>query len=335
MKKERALAVVLVAAACVAAGAGARDVERRDQFQGFLVAANATDLHAPEFVFRVQGWSSDWGQRKLLELAPDGKQVAAGDVIARFEFGAEEAKRYVDDRIARAQSELNQERIAGDQAVEALEMALKRKQIEAARAQLDLERAPALSRRHAEGLRILDRLAQFDVAAAEQSLASARGAHGAARAFKERNLAKAKEGLERYEFYVKRFQLTAPHAGVVRHAFNPRERRKMQKGDNVNAGMKVVSLAKDDVLAVRFFVPEAQASDVKVGADVSIAVPTRADEIAAVVDQVDFFPQEIGFLLENEGLPNGREKAIQMRASLVSPSAELAAGTEVRVKVRR
>jgi hypothetical protein len=334
MKTKRLLLLVCAAGACVASAALGGDAEHKDQFQGFLVAANATDMHAPEFVFRVQGWSSDWGQRKLLELAPDGKAVVAGDVIGRFEFGAEEAKRYVDERIARAQSELNQDVIAGDQAVEALEMELKRKKIEAARAQLDLERAPALSRRHAEGLRILNRLAAFNVEAAEQSLASARDAHAAARAFKERNLAKAKEGLERYQFYLKRFQLIALHDGVVRHAFNARERRKMQKGDNVNAGMKVLSIAKDDVLAVRFFVPEAQASRITVGTKVAVAVQTRADEIQGTVEQVDFFPQEMGFLLENEGLPNGREKAIQMRASLVGAPAELAAGTEVKVRVR-
>jgi hypothetical protein len=331
MKTSRALCLGLLIASTAAFGG---DAERKEQFQGFLVAANATDLHAPEFVFRVQGWSSDWGQRKLLELAPDGKAVAAGDVLARFEFGAEEAKRYVDERIAKAQSELTQDRIAGEQAVESLEMELKRKKIEAARAHLDLERAPALSRRHAEGLRILERLAAFNVEAAEQSLASARAAHAAARAFKEGNLAKAKEGADRYQFYAKRFQLVAPHAGVVRHAFNARERRKMQKGDNVNAGMKVLSLAKDDVLAVRFFVPEAEAARVKVGTKVAVVVPTRAEELEAVVDQVDFFPQEIGFLLENEGLPNGREKAIQIRASLAAPPGDLAAGTEVRVKVR-
>ena len=96
--------------------------------------------------------------------------------------------------------------------------------------------------------------------------------------------------------------------------------------------MKILSLAKDATLAVRFFVPEGQAAKVGVGSVIAVVVPTTAEVVAGVVDSVDFFPQELGFLQELEG-PNEREKAIQVRASLTSPPAGLAAGTEVRVKL--
>lgn len=303
-------------------------------FQGFVVAASATDLYAPEFVFRVLGWHSDWGSRKLLELAPDGQPVTKGDVLARFEFGAEDALRHVNERIQRAQSDEHQSRIDASQAIEALEMDYRRKQIDAKLATLNLERERALSRRQADGLRISHQVAEFDVGAAEQRLASARTARAAEHQHRERTLARANEGMERYQFFRGRFQLTAPHDGVVRHAFNGRERRKLQKGDNTQAGMKILSLAQDDLLAIRFFVPEARAARIAVGSKLAVVIPTSAEELSAVVESVDFFPQEIGFLLENEGLANGREKAIQVRAALTSPSAGLAAGTEVRVKVQ-
>jgi hypothetical protein len=96
----------------------------------------------------------------------------------------------------------------------------------------------------------------------------------------------------------------------------------------------VVSVAKDDALAVRFFVPESQATLVEVGQRVRIQVPTSAEELDGVVDRVDFFPQELGYLLENESLPNAREKAIQVMASVVS-TGPLATGTEIRVRLVR
>ncbi|MDP2339486.1 MAG: HlyD family efflux transporter periplasmic adaptor subunit [Deltaproteobacteria bacterium] len=303
-----------------------------ETLQGFLVAASATEIYAPEFIFRVAGWQSDWGSRKLLELAADGKEVKKGDTLARFEFGADDALRHVKERIQRAQNDFTQNQIGAGQALEALEMEQRRKQIDARMATLNLERERSLSRRQADGLRILHQLAEFDVVAAGDRLASARVKRAAETHHRQSVLDKANEGMERYQYYVQRFQLKAPHDGVVRHAFNPRERRKLAKGDNAQAGMKILSLAKDATLAVRFFLPEGQAARVGVGSKVAVMVPTTAEEVAGVVDSVDFFPQELGFLQELEG-PNEREKAIQVKASLVSPPAGLAAGTEVRVKI--
>jgi multidrug resistance efflux pump len=303
-------------------------------FQGFLIAKNATVFYAPEFVFRVSGWNSDWGARKIVELAPDGKAVKAGDVLVRFEFGAEEALQYVNQRIQTAESTAQQDHIAAGQAIEGLEIAQRRREIDRQTARLNLEKAPALSRLQADALKIEEQLASFDVDASAQQLESARASWAAVEDFNRQTVAAAHEGKDRYDFYVGRFAVRAPVDGVVRHAFNPRERRKLQKGDNAQSGMKVVSLAKDDALAVRFFVPEAEASGVKVGDAISVVVPTTADEVKGVVIAVDFFPQELGYLLENDSLPNGREKAIAVRASLDSPPSSLAAGTEIKVRLK-
>lgn len=324
------------APAPVAAAVAPKDSAKRSEgrgFQGFIVAANATDFFAPEFVFRVAGWSSDWGSRKLVELAPDGKRVAAGDVIARFEFASEQALVMINDRINRAVSDASQSEIAAAQAIEGLEMARRRKEIDAETARLNLERAPALSRMQGDALRIQQRLAAFDVEAAGELLASAKASWAAIGERHARTVEAAREGKDRYDFYFGRFSVRTPTAGVVRHAFNARERRKLQKGDNVQSGMRVVSLAADETLAVRFFVPEAEASHLQTGAKVLVITPTSAEEIEATVVAVDFFPQELGFLLENDELPNAREKAVAVRASLTAAPATLAAGTEIRVRL--
>jgi hypothetical protein len=153
-------------------------------------------------------------------------------------------------------------------------------------------------------------------------------------AWRELGLTRTKDDLARYNFYEKRFTVRAPHDGVVRHAFNPRERRKVQKGDGISSGQKLMSVAKDARLAVRFFVPEHRVAMVKDGTELTVTGAASAEELPAVVKAIDFFPQEIGFLLENEELPNGREKAFQVRGELLKPIEGVSAGTEIRVKVK-
>lgn len=338
---RRALALAVALHACAAAApapevaAGEQTPPRAEdsELQGFVVARTAVDAFAPEFVFKVGDWSSDWGQRKIIELAPDGKAVAAGDVVARFEFGQENVQRQIKESIQRAQSELTQRSLAARQVLDAQESALRRLEMEAQLAALNLQKKPSLSRLQGEGLEILHRMAVFDVDAARQQLASTRAAKSAERAFDEQKLAHAQESLARYEFYYDRFSLRAPQAGIVRHAFSARMRRKLQKGDNVWAGVRIVSVAQDKDLAVRFFVPEARAATVRLGAHVSVVSPASGEAVDGVIERVAFFPQELGFLLENDSLPDAREKALEVRATVQNPPPSITAGTEVRVKL--
>jgi hypothetical protein len=94
-----------------------------------------------------------------------------------------------------------------------------------------------------------------------------------------------------------------------------------------------MSVARDAALQVRFFVPEHLVWQVKVGAQVTVIAVSSADELPAVVKSIGYFPQELGFLLENEELPNGREKAFEVRAELEA-AKDLPAGTEVRVRLK-
>lgn len=326
-----ALAIVLLG---FAARAKERDPQA-DLFQGFLVPANATDIYAPEFSFKVSGWQSNWGNVKLLEIAPDGKEVKAGDVVARFDFGAKDALRWINERIQRAQADLSQGKVNGEQAVESLAMESRRKEIESQLAGLNVQKERAVSKIQADVYKIARKLAEFEVDAARQRLQASREARWAERAHLEKALERTKEDLARYQFYERRFTVKAPHDGVVRHAFNPRERRKLQKGDGLSSGQKLMSLAKDATLAVRFFVPEHRVAMVKEGAELTVTGVASAEEFPAVAKSIDFFPQETGFLLENEDLPNGREKAFQIKGELKKAPEGVSAGTEVRVKVKR
>jgi biotin carboxyl carrier protein len=326
---------IFLGALLTASGAAAKERDpQSDLFQGFLVPANATDIYAPEFSFKVSGWQSNWGNVKLLEIAADGKEVKAGDVVARFDFGAKDALRWINERIARAQADLSQGRVNGDQTVESRGMDERRKQIESQLAGLNVQKERAVSKIQGDVYKIARKLAEFEVDAARQRLESARAARNAERAHLEKALERTKEDLARYQYYEKRFTVRAPHDGVVRHAFNSRERRKVQKGDGISAGMKLMSVAKDPTLAVRFFVPEHRVAMVRAGLELTVSSVASAEEFPAVARTIDFFPQEIGFLLENEELPNGREKAFQIKGELLKAPEGVSAGTEVRVKVK-
>ncbi len=327
-------AALLLAALAAAPNGAGRDAQG-EQLQGFLVAANATEVLAPEFSFRVGGWNSNWGNCKLLELAADGQEVKQGDVVARFEFIGRDALNWVNERLQRAQAEESEGRIAADQAVEALAMEQRRKEIEVRLAGIAVEKERALSKQQAAVNRVAQRLSTFEVDAAAQRLAARQRTREAERAFLERTVGQRRAERARYDFYERRFTLLAPHAGVVRHAFNPRERRKVKKGDGMQSGLKVLSVARDATLAVRFFVPEHELGKVAVGTRVLVASTTSAEELPATVSSIGFFPQELGYLLENEELPNGRERAFEVKAELEAPPKGLTAGTEVRVRVMR
>ncbi|MGC4118327.1 MAG: ATP-binding cassette domain-containing protein [Myxococcales bacterium] len=329
------VALVALGGASPAPDAGAPDEERdKDLFTGFLVPANATDLYAPQTSFRVRGWNSNWGTVKLMQLTADGAQVKQGDVIARFEFIGRDALQWIQDRIQRTEAEASQSRISSGQTLDTLLMDLRRKELAARMASLDVQREKALSKRQAELYKIQKKIADFEVYAVTSRIEGAKRSRDAENAYQDLNVKWVHDDLDRYRFYENAFQVRAPHDGVVRHAFNSQERRKLQKGDACSAGQKVVSLAKDAKLAARFFVPEHRLSEIVVGAEVTVTSNTSAEQLVAKVTKVDFFPQELGFLMEMPNLPNGQEKAFAVQAELRAVPEGLTAGTEIRVKAR-
>jgi hypothetical protein len=91
-----------------------------------------------------------------------------------------------------------------------------------------------------------------------------------------------------------------------------------------------VSIARDARLSVRFFVPEHRVDEIRAGGTVRVRSVTSADEHPATVRHVDRFPQEVGFLMEDDQRPDAREKAYVVLADLADPG-DLVAGNEVRV----
>jgi hypothetical protein len=314
---------------------GLTTAENLDAFSGISMPANATEIFAPESGFRVAGWNSWGGPNKLVEVAADGTEVKAGQVIARFDFQGKDALSHVQERLANAEAKATQRRLELQRTVDSLELDKKKKEIEAKLAQINVDKERALSKRQAEIYKIARQIADFEVAAIDARIASAKRESEAENAHQDLVIARAKAMMDTYKFYEKRTVITAPHDGIVRHAFNAQERRKIQKGDSIQSGVRVMSVAKDASLLARFYVPEHRMREIKEGTEVIVttAGSGSAKEHRAIVKQIEYFPQELGFLLENNTLPNAREKAFAVRAEFTEPPEGLAAGTELLVKV--
>ena len=311
--------------------AGARPL---DAFPGIAVASHATDLHAPDGTYRISGAGPVNNRLKVLELAPDGAKVRAGDMLVRFEFlGNEEILGWIQQRLAEAEAEAAAKQLEAQQKVDALRLELRRKQIAAELAAIDVQKERSVSRRQAEIHRIGKRLADFEVIALERRIASAERARRAERAFWDTKVERIRSDLDHFRFHEKRFTLESPHDGIVRYAFQRREGRKVQPGDSIGSGWKIVSVARDDAVEARFFVPEHRISEVEVGARALITTTRARTLYPATVKSIDHFPQELGYLLENEDPPNAREKAFAVRAELVEPAEGLTPGTEILVRL--
>lgn len=303
-----------------------------DAYPGLSVPLNATDLLSPETGFNIGGWRSWSGEGKIVSLVKDGQAVKKGEEVARFEFNGAEALRHVQTQLARVQADEAQARIQAEQKVEGLEVDRRNRKLEAELAAIDIRKERAISQRQVKLYRISHKLAELEAAAVEDRLSSAIRTRDAQLAFHALMVKRRKQDLDRYAFYEKRFKVFAPHDGVVRHAYNARERRTVQRGDAVRPGSKVVAVARDALLGVRFFVPEHRIHTLKIGAPVSVISPASGEELTAVIKRIDYFPQELGFLMEIPDLPNAREKAFAVVAEFDKQPEGLAAGTELKVK---
>lgn len=312
----------------------ARPLATEARFVGRVEPANATRMFAPPNWFRIGGWNSSSSNTKLAEIAEDGAEVDEGDVVARFEFRGKDALSMVERRLREAEARAQESAIADELQDADMEVELARRELAAQRAQIDLQRASASSENTKKAREIAARQAAFEAEAIARRI-EARGQLGVAkRDFYERRIAEAQHMRDLYDHFERRFVVLAPHGGIVRHAYNARAQRRMQQGDNIMAGVEVLSIAADEQLAARFFVPEARISALSVGDTVAVVALDSGSESEAVVTEIDRFPQEMGFLREDEDLPNAREKAHVVLATVQGRADGLSAGNEVAVRWR-
>ncbi len=313
-------------------GAATAQPALREQFDGRIVPKNATKLRAPQNTFRVGNWQSDSSWIKLQGLAEDGKEIKKGEVVGRFEFRGKQALPGIQERIQRAEAE--RERSGLDVGSQLAEMTTTRDRnvLDAERAELDTLKEGVVSARDLERLEIAHDLAEFEALAQDRQIQSFRRNVAAEREFQVQSVAQAQGDMDRYKIYEKRFVVLAPHDGIVRHSYHPRRRRKVQKGDGMPSGMHFASVARDPSLLVEIFIPEHRYAIARSQDIFMVKSPSSSKTFAVTVQKIHPFPQEIGFIKQNNELPNAREKVYVLEAEFEAEDyEELSAGLDVKV----
>ena len=300
-------------------------------FDGYIFPTNATKLRAPQNTFRIGGWNSSSSWIKLQMLAEDGKKVSEGDVIGGFEFQGKRALDQVQNSLRNAQANKERSQLdVGDQLAQ-MSVARRKLELDAERARLDTTRGSVVAARDLERFQIDHKLAEFEAQAQGKQIKAYRRSVKAESAYHTQNVARAESDVNRYNVYEERFKVRAPHDGVVRHAFFKRRRRKVQQGDGMPSGMHFVSLARDEELSIQFYIPEERYALTKTQKKFEVKSPKSNETFPIEVTRVDEFPQELGFLKQDDALPNAREKMYVVHARFVEQPEGLSAGLEVEV----
>jgi hypothetical protein len=301
-------------------------------FDGRLLPANATDLHAPQNTFKLAGWQSDSSWIQLTELTADGDEVAEGDVVARFEFRGRGALPRVNERLQQAEADGRKKSLELAAQLRTLEVERDKLDLTVEQARLDTLKGRVVSARQLKLYELAYDEARFEAAAVRRRIAALRQQIAYERDFWERQVQRNKDDLTTFTSYERRFELRAPHPGVVRHAYNPNARRKVQKGDGMPSGRHVLSIARDPTLQAQFFVPERLLNTLHLDARVTVLAVAGEGSWPGQIARIDRFPQEIGFLREDDKLPLAREKAFVVTARLDAQPDGLGAGADVKVR---
>ncbi len=200
------------------------------------------------------GW-----QRRIEWMAPEGDEVAAGDLVVRLDPGtliAEEEKTRTDlEKIrftaARSVDEAKLAVLDGEQAVARARADVKLAELDAVIPETTIPRLDF------ERYQLTFETAQQTLARAEQDLINLKEKLRDAEA-------EAKLDIEQSEIQYKRItdalaatEITAEKGGFVIYAENPFTGRKIFPGDTLYGGLQIASVASREDLRVRFWIHEA------------------------------------------------------------------------------
>ena len=289
------------------------------RMSGRIVPTAPHELLAPPNLFKVGGWQSTSSNIMLIELAPDGQRLQAGDVVARFNFRGKRALPHVNRRIAEAQAEAKRSTAEQVEAVQTQAHQAAQRRLAAQKAEIDTHKAQALSQREQARVRIDHTIADFEAQAARRLLVAIKQRAQARADHHDRRVALRERDRAIYEAFKGRFVARASIAGVVRHAYLRNRKRTARKSDRLTSGTHYASIARDERLSVRFYLPETQWSQARLGRSVQVFGAGASTGIPATIRRIEPFPQEIGFLEEDWKLPHARERAYVVLADFAKP----------------
>ncbi len=301
-------------------------------YEGRVVPKDFVPLCAPQNSLRLPFWGSDSTGIKLQEIEPEGKQVASGDVIARFFFPSESAREHLDQQQSKNKAKREETLIGLQKTISELASKLERAKVEEGLSRLDLGRKSTLAVIRQRIMEADVRIQEVERRAMEHKLAAARDNLERTRTVLDSTIRLWDSYFEIFNRGKDRYSVRAPASGFLFYPLVEKQKRKVQKGDDLNSGVHFLSVVTSKRVEVMFYLPEGEFSKVAESDTVSVFVDGR--EIPARVTKIGFFPQRLGDVTLNFHRPDAWEKCFVVRADLLEP-LQLGSKDMIRVKPRK
>ena len=303
------------------------------RIEGRVVAANASTIQAPPTSYSLNGRLYNHGWSKIEHLVDDASRVEEGAVIARFKFFGKDQLPRIKSKIKSRRAESERTKVGLETTLGGLLTQQKKAALRSEAARLDTLKGGAVSAQRVRIYELVHAMTKFEAQAITKRIAAHRDTMAAQDVRDKLRVAHADQQLALYELYTKRFEIRAPHAGVVNYQRHPWHRRKVRKGDGLPSGSPVFSLANDQVLAIEVFIPEAMAARVKPGDALEVFSPADDRSWHVNLTEVRPFPQQLGFLHKDDAHPRALERAYGGVANLPADVDGLSVGNEVEIQL--
>lgn len=218
------------------------------------------------------GW-----QRRIEWMAPEGSEVAVGDLVVRLDPGsliAEEEK---------ARADLEKQRFTAERSIDELKLLVMDAEQALAQAQSDLRIAeldaviPAntIPRLDYERYQLTYATAQQTVARASRNLGNQRAALADRRAQSKLEVQQAELQYARIRDALQATEIRAEKSGFMIYAENQFTGRKIFPGDTLYSGLDIAKIASRDDLQVRMWIHEADFLAIEPGQPLRVATDAQ------------------------------------------------------------
>lgn len=325
--RSRILTASMLLLLAFAAGAAQGGEPRR--YEGRVVPRDFHALCAPRNTLRLPFWRSESSSIKLTRITPEGATVAAGELVASFQFGDIEARGELDQQIARLRARREETILGLRKNLVELTARLEKARIRQNLAKLDLGRKSSVSIQKQNLLDAEARLAALETRTLAHKAAAAKENIERTDRILSGNIKTWTNHYANFDATRDRYTIKAPAAGFLFYPQVDKLKRKIAAGDEVSSGIHFLSVVTSDRVEILFFVPEGDLGLLKAGNRVWVAFDSR--ELAATIRSIDYFPQRVGDVHDSFQLPDAWEKCFVVRAE---PTGALPLGTNNIVRVR-
>lgn len=298
-------------------------------YEGRVIPRDFHVLCAPRNSLRLPFWRSESGSIKLVQIAPEGKTVTAGEVVATFQFSDDAARGELDRQIARLEAKRDETLLDLRKNLVGTTSKLEKARIQEHLSELDLGRKSSVSTQKQKLLDAEARLAELETRTLEHKVNAAKENIARTEAILSGNIKTWKNHYANFDSTRERYTVKAPAAGFLFYPSVDKLKRKIAVGDEVSSGIHFLSVVTSSRVGIEFFVPEADFGLIAPGQKVRVAFDSR--EILASILSIDFFPQRVGDVHDSFQLPDAWEKCFIVRAE---PVGELPLGSSNIVRVR-